>query len=66
MAIDKQVKATLVYYTPPKDGSKPWSNIHATAETGRKERNYEEAPFEMLVENVRGSEGEILVSHLNH
>jgi hypothetical protein len=56
MVIDCPVKATLFYYTPPKDGSRPWSNIHASPETGVKEKNYESKPFEVLIENIRGNE----------
>jgi len=50
------VRGTLNYFTPPKDGSAPWSNIHANAETGLKERNYEEKAYEVDIENVRGNE----------
>ncbi|THH15315.1 hypothetical protein EW146_g5138 [Bondarzewia mesenterica] len=50
------VAATLHYFTPPPDGSKPWWQINADPTTGITPRNYENKPFNVSVENVRGKQ----------
>ena len=54
------VRGTLNYFTPPKDDNPPWTNIHASEDTGLKERNYEEQAYEVEIEDVRGSEGALI------
>ena len=50
------VTATLHYFTPPVDGSKPYNYINADATTGQRRRNWESVPQEREIENIRGKE----------
>jgi len=50
------VPSTLNYFTPPADGSKPYTHINADPITGVRERNYEYSPITKNIENVRESE----------
>ncbi|RPD65551.1 hypothetical protein L226DRAFT_479784 [Lentinus tigrinus ALCF2SS1-7] len=58
MAIDTAdtVTATLHYFSPPEDGSKPYIYINADASTGQRQRNWVTVPHEVQVENIRGKE----------
>ncbi len=50
------VTATLHYFTPPEDGSAPYIYINADPTTGRRQRNWENVPREVQIENIRGRE----------
>jgi len=56
MAIDNFVTAELRYFTPPADGSKPWTNIDADETTGERKRNFIQKDIAMQIENIRGKE----------
>ncbi len=53
------VKATLTYFVPPADGSRPYQYMNADPVTGEHERNFTREPFEVEVENVRGKEDSV-------
>ncbi|KAH9065044.1 hypothetical protein EDB87DRAFT_1187285 [Lactarius vividus] len=48
------VDTTLRYFTPPADGSKPWSNINVDPTTGERASNWEYTTHAVKVENLRG------------
>lgn len=52
------VKATLRYFVPPSDGSKPYSYTYADP-TGERRRNYVQEPYEVEIENLRGKEASV-------
>jgi len=63
MAIDnlndqRLVSAEMKYFTPPADGSKPWTNINTDESSGERPRNYEYKSFDTRVENIRGQESQ--------
>ncbi|KAI0264976.1 hypothetical protein BC834DRAFT_881409 [Gloeopeniophorella convolvens] len=53
------VDTTLLYFTPPADGSKAWSNINADPVTGKRAANWEYQGHPVRIENLRGHEGEV-------
>ncbi|KAI0360623.1 hypothetical protein OH77DRAFT_703577 [Trametes cingulata] len=53
------VTATLHYFTPPEDGSAPYIYINADTKTGRRQRNWETAPHDVEIENIRGKEDSV-------
>ncbi len=48
------VTATLDYFTPPADGSKPYNYITWTPSMGVPRANWEKVPHEVQIENLRG------------
>jgi hypothetical protein len=50
------VSTTLNYYTPPADGTAPWSIADADPTTGQRKQNWERKPFATQIENMRGRE----------
>lgn len=52
------VQATLSYYTPPIDGSKPYTYINNDPITKKMEQNWVYDVVNLGIENVRGKEGE--------
>ncbi|EIW55666.1 uncharacterized protein TRAVEDRAFT_171478 [Trametes versicolor FP-101664 SS1] len=48
------VTATLDYFTPPADGSKPYNYITWTPSMGVPRANWERVPHEVQIENLRG------------
>jgi len=52
------VIANLLYYSPPKDGSKGYNYINADPVTGKYIRNWEPESHVVSIENVRGKEDE--------
>ncbi|RDX54569.1 hypothetical protein OH76DRAFT_1373371 [Lentinus brumalis] len=58
MAIDTTdtVTATLHYFTPPEDGTKPYIYINADPSSGKRQRNWTTVPHEVQIENLRGRE----------
>ena len=59
MTISNTVTAELGYFSPPPDGSKPWIEINADITTGERRKNYEEAPHQLEIENIRGNEDSV-------
>jgi hypothetical protein len=54
----QSVPATLSYFTPPVDGSKPYTYINVDTETGERKRNWVEKKHTVEIENVRGQEAD--------
>ncbi|GBE81535.1 predicted protein [Sparassis crispa] len=50
------VTADLLYYSPPKDGSKGYNYINADPITGQRRGNWEPEAHAVEVENIRGKE----------
>jgi len=53
----QDVSTTLYYFTPPADGSKPFSEINTDPVTGKRNSNWEREEHEKVVTNLRGKEG---------
>jgi hypothetical protein len=51
------VSSDLNYFTPPVDGSKPYTYINFDPITKKTDRNWEFSIFSKNIENVRGKEG---------
>lgn len=51
------VSAELVYFSPPPDGSRPFTSINADAKTGQRSRNWVPEVHTIEIEDVRGKEG---------
>lgn len=58
MSSPSTVVANLNYFSPPKDGSKPYTTVNADPTTGDRARNWEQVPNDVEIENVRGKESE--------
>jgi hypothetical protein len=52
------VTVQLNYFTPPADGSKPYTNINADLTSGQRATNWARKPHTIEIENIRGKEGE--------
>jgi hypothetical protein len=52
------VSSTLIFFTPPEDGSKAYNSINANSETGQRDRNWTETSHLVKIENLRGREHE--------
>ena len=50
------VTATINYFTPPADGSQPWTKVDRDPVTGEQATNWKPDPREQQIENVRGQE----------
>jgi hypothetical protein len=50
------VSAELVYFSPPPDGSRPFTSINADAKTGQRASNWLPEVHTVEIENVRGKE----------
>ena len=62
MAIEttETTNATLIYFQPPVDGSKPYTGINADSKTGVREQNWVEEVHEgVSIENLRGKEDSV-------
>lgn len=55
------VKAELVFYAPPADGSEPYNYIETPPE-GLPQRNYGEHPQEITIHDLRGRESDVNVN----
>lgn len=53
------VTAELLYFTPPTDGSKPYTNINADTTTGERPQNWTVEPHNLEIENIRGKEDSV-------
>jgi len=51
------VFAELLYFSPPPDGSRPFTSINADAKTGLRTKNWVPEAHTIEIENVRGKEG---------
>jgi len=60
MSVDV-ITTPLNYFTPPLDGTRPWSNINADPTTGKRDRNYELREINTQVENLRGKEDQYTI-----
>lgn len=56
MTFTDTVTANLLYALPTADGSKAFTYINADPVTGIRKRNYEQKPYPMEIENLRGKE----------
>ncbi|OAX38477.1 hypothetical protein K503DRAFT_741154 [Rhizopogon vinicolor AM-OR11-026] len=50
------VSAELAYFSPPPDGSRPFTSINADAKTGQRANNWVPEVHTVEIENVRGKE----------
>ncbi|TFK31004.1 hypothetical protein BDQ12DRAFT_730037, partial [Crucibulum laeve] len=48
--------ATINYLVPPPDGARAYGRVSVNLEKGEKEKNYDNIPKNMVIENVRGKE----------
>jgi len=53
------VKTTLNYFSPPADGSRPYTVVDADPATGERQTNWTRLPHEVEVENLRGKEDSV-------
>ena len=53
------VKATLAYFNPPADGSRPYQYTEPHPVTGKPIRNWTQTFHEVEIENLRGKEGTV-------
>lgn len=51
--------AKLTYFSPPSDGSRPFSHINVDAQTGVRRKNWIEQVHQMQIENIRGKEDSV-------
>ena len=51
------VESTLVFYSPPADGSRPFNYVETPPE-GQPQRNYGEHPSKVTIQDIRGRESE--------
>jgi len=49
------VNASITFYEPPLDGSTPWNYVEAPP-AGSPQRNYQEVPSEVTIDDIRGQE----------
>lgn len=59
MTVSNTITAELVYFAPPKDGSKPFTHINADPLTGQRPQNWTQEPHEVQIENLRGKEDSV-------
>ena len=59
--LSNMVPATLQYFTPPADGSTPFTDLTVDEATGKPKRNWESDPRIVGVEDVRGKENQFLL-----
>ena len=55
----QSVAADLLYFSPPKDGSKPYADINADPTTGQHRANWEPVAHTVQIENLRGKEDSV-------
>ena len=55
----RTVSAELLYFSPPLDGSKPYTNINADPITGVRQQNWIKEPHTVQIENIRGKEDSV-------
>jgi hypothetical protein len=59
MTVSNTVTTEFIYFAPPPDGSKPYTNINADIATGDRGRNWIREPHQVEVENLRGKEDSV-------
>ncbi|TCD69489.1 hypothetical protein EIP91_007419 [Steccherinum ochraceum] len=57
------VTAELIYFTPPADGSKPFTDINIDFSKEGEGRNWTKVPHDIQIENLRGKEGSVTLDH---
>ena len=55
----QSVAADLLYFSPPEDGSKPYTNINADPTTGQRRANWKPEAHTVQIENLRGKEDSV-------
>lgn len=50
------VSASLLYFKPPADGSRPYNSINTNPVTGKRDRNWTQEPHVVEIENLRSKE----------
>jgi len=58
MTVSNTVSAELIYFVPPADGSKPYSDIMTDIRSGTG-RNWTQEPHQVEIENLRGNEDSV-------
>lgn len=53
------VSATLHYFVPPADGSRPFQTINSDPATGQRQRNWTQEAHTVKIENLRGKESSV-------
>lgn len=60
ISLNPTVNASLIYFAPPADGSKPYTYVNADPTTGQRKRNWLEEPHDDVpIENIRGKEDSV-------
>jgi len=54
--LPRSVTASINYFTPPEDGSLPWSKADRDSTTGEEYTNWKRDPRDVLIRDVRGEE----------
>ncbi|EMD37751.1 hypothetical protein CERSUDRAFT_114386 [Gelatoporia subvermispora B] len=57
--MSETVTAKLVYFTPPADGSRPYTLINTPSDPNIPRQNYKSEEHDVLIENIRGKEGSV-------
>ena len=57
------VTATLYYFDPPKDGSRPYQYINSDPKTGEREKNWSQEPHDFEIHNLRGQESSVTLEN---
>jgi len=58
MSAGDSVTATLTYFTPPADGSRPYYFINSDLSGSQPRQNYESVDYQKQIQNIRGRESE--------
>lgn len=59
MAQTNTVTTDLIYFSPPTDGSKPFTNINADPATGERPQNWTRVHHTVDIEDLRGKEDSV-------
>jgi len=54
--LPRTVTASINYFTPPEDGSLPWSKADRNSTTGEEYTNWKRDPRDVVIRDVRGEE----------
>ncbi|KAH7908716.1 hypothetical protein BJ138DRAFT_1128247 [Hygrophoropsis aurantiaca] len=57
------VEASLKYFLPPSDGTRPYTNINADPKTGKMRHNWVEHESIVQIENIRGTEDQFTLDN---
>jgi len=53
------VSAKLIYFSPPPDGSRPYTNINSDPSTGERDKNWVQEEHTVEIEDLRGKEDSV-------